>query len=192
MKFSAVLLAGGESRRMGSEKATLIFRGEALWQRQIGLLRELEPQEIFVSARSERSWRPADTELILDEAPSRGPLSGLSAALLRFRTDHLVVLAVDMPFVTSAYLGFLCSLATEGCGVLPMIGERHEPLAAVYPREARSDFSTALMGDEFSLQPLCQDLTRVGKLRTFQISEVEKRFYKSVNEPKDLTIGDAA
>jgi molybdopterin-guanine dinucleotide biosynthesis protein A len=188
MKFSAVLLAGGESRRMGSEKAAMIFRGKPLWRRQIDLLRELQPEEIFVSARSERHWRPVDTELLLDEAPSRGPLSGLAGALLRMRTGHLLTLAVDMPFMTEAHLRSICSLTEEDRGVLPMIGQRAEPLAAVYPREVHTDFSAALRGDEFSLQPLCQKLARAGKLRIFQISKKEKEFYKSANEPKDLTI----
>src|SRR5437773_9544942 len=102
MTLTAVLLAGGESRRMGTEKATIVFNGEPLWQRQIKLLRHLRPEEISVSARAERSWRPADTELVLDQPPSRGPISGLTAALGRTRTSHLIALAVDMPFITNA------------------------------------------------------------------------------------------
>ena len=45
MNISAVLLAGGESRRMGQDKATLLFRGKPLWQIQLELLRKLEPAE---------------------------------------------------------------------------------------------------------------------------------------------------
>ena len=76
--FSAVLLAGGESRRMGKDKATLSYRGKPLWQIQLELLRQLTPQEIFVSARSDPDWRPADIQFVADDPPSRGPLSGLA------------------------------------------------------------------------------------------------------------------
>src|SRR5256886_8660143 len=100
MTLTAVLLAGGESRRMGTEKATIVFNGEPLWQRQIKLLRHLGPENILVSARAERSWRPADTESVLDQPPSRGPTSGLTPALARTRTSHLIALAVDMRFIT--------------------------------------------------------------------------------------------
>src|SRR5947199_5422668 len=150
--LSTVLLAGGESRRMGRDKATIEFEGRPLWERQLEILRALRPETIFVSARQSPCWLPADTELILDDPPSRGPLSGLRKALAAMRTTHLVVLAVDMPFITAEQLRVLCGLAGQGCGVTPMIGERAEPLAAVYSRESALDFAAALAGRDFSLQ----------------------------------------
>src|SRR5450631_272010 len=105
MTLTAVLLAGGESRRMGRDKAAITFRGEPLWQRQLEVLRALLPEKIFVSVRQEPSWLSLETELLLDEPPSRGPLSGLTRALASTQTSHLVVLAVDMPFMTSEQMG---------------------------------------------------------------------------------------
>src|SRR2546430_17648513 len=79
MNISAVLLAGGESRRMGQDKATFIFGGKPLWQIQLNLLRELRPRELFLSARTDPAWRPLGVQFVRDEPPSRGPLSGPSA-----------------------------------------------------------------------------------------------------------------
>ncbi|MEP6699521.1 MAG: NTP transferase domain-containing protein, partial [Verrucomicrobiota bacterium] len=90
MKFSAVLLAGGESRRMGRDKTTIIFDGQPLWLRQLEVLRGLHPEKIFVSARTDPPWRPIEIELLLDEPPSRGPLSGLTRALQFMPTSHLI------------------------------------------------------------------------------------------------------
>jgi molybdenum cofactor guanylyltransferase len=188
MTLTAVLLAGGESRRMGRDKATIAFRGEPLWQRQLELLRGLRPEKIFVSVRKEPSWLPLDTELLLDEPPFRGPLSGLTRALASMQTSHLAVLAVDMPFMTSGQIGVLWSLTTIGCGVLPMIGDGAEPLAAIYPREAGSDLFAALGSDNFSLQRLSRSLVQRGKLRVFQVSQREKGLYRSVNERGDLPV----
>ena len=186
LTFSAVLLAGGESRRMGRDKAGVVFRDEPLWRRQLRVLRDLGPEKVFVSARTESVWLPDDTELLLDEPPSRGPLSGLAKALSQMKTSHLVVLAVDMPFVTREQLHHLCSLATEGCGVVPMIGERAEPLAAIYPREAAPDFISALAGADLSLQPLVRKLAAAGRVQTFSVPPEDERFYRSINTPADL------
>src|SRR5437660_4792704 len=146
MNISAALLVGGESRRMGQDKATLAFHGSPLWEIQLDLLRKMRPREIFLSARSDPVWRPADVHFVPDQTPSRGPLSGLAATLSRIRTDHLLALAIDMPFMTAELLRALCNSIEPGRGVIPRIGDRAEPLAAIYPNGAGIDLNTALSG----------------------------------------------
>jgi molybdenum cofactor guanylyltransferase len=184
--LSAVLLAGGESRRMGTDKATIEFEGRPLWERQLEVLRVLGPASIFVSARTRPSWLPADVELILDDQPSCGPLSGLTKAMAAMRTTHLIALAIDMPFMTAEQLRVLCSLAGESCGVVPMIGQRAEPLAAIYPAEAAADFVAALGGPDFSLQLIVRKLAVDQKVRLFPVPVEQGHFYLNVNEPGDV------
>jgi len=186
MNISAVLLAGGESRRMGKDKATVLFRGKPLWQIQIDLLRKLEPAEIFVSARTDPSWRPDDVQFVADDPPSRGPLSGLAASLAQMRTAYLLALAIDMPFMSENYLRYLCDHIEPGTGVVPTIDNRAEPLAAIYPREANADFRGALVGTDFSLQTLTGRLVEAGKLREVRVKDQEKNFFLNVNELSDL------
>jgi molybdopterin-guanine dinucleotide biosynthesis protein A len=186
MNITAVLLAGGESRRMGKDKATLLFRGKPLWRIQVELLRKLKPAEIFVSARTDPSWRPDDVQFVLDEPPSRGPLSGLAASLAKMNTAHLLALAIDMPFMTEQYLKFLCDQIEPGTGVAPTLDNRAEPLAAIYPREASVDFQSALSSEDFSLQTLVCDLIEAGKLREIPVTEQEKKLFLNVNELSDL------
>jgi len=189
LDISAVLLAGGESRRMGGDKATILFGGKPLWKIQLELLRKLEPAEIFVSARTDPAWRPDDVQFVADVPPSRGPLSGLVASLDRTCTSHLLALAIDMPFMTQKYLKFLCHQIKPGCGVLPKIGSRAEPLAAIYPREASPDFRRALAGADFSLQTLTSRLIDAGKLRPIAVLDEEKKFFVNLNEPADVQSG---
>jgi molybdenum cofactor guanylyltransferase len=186
MNISAALLAGGQSRRMGRDKATIPFRGEPLWQIQLDLLHKLQPAEIFVSARTDPIWRPPDLTFVPDEPPSRGPLSGLTATLARIRSNHLLVVAIDMPFMNEDHLRYLCDKIEPGRGVLPMIGNQLEPLAAIYPLEARVDFVNALSGVDFSMQTLTNHLVKIGRLRVIRVSEEEQRFYRNLNEPDDL------
>ena len=184
--LSAVLLAGGESRRMGRDKATLPFRGRPLWQIQLELLRKLKPAEIFISASTDPKWRPHDVTFVADVPPSRGPLSGLAASLNRMSTSHLLALAIDMPLMSSEYLEFLCAQIEPGRGVLAKIGDRAEPLAAIYPREAAIETAKALAGTDFSLQSLACDLVAVGKLRAISVTQQEEKFFRNMNELADL------
>jgi molybdenum cofactor guanylyltransferase len=186
MNISAVLLAGGESRRMGKDKATLLFRGRPLWKIQFDLLRTLQPEEIFVSARTDPPWRPSGVQFVSDEPPSCGPLSGLSATLARISTDHLLALAIDMPLMTENYLRLICNRVEPGRGVLPMIGNRAEPLAAIYPKGAGIDFITALSGSEFSLQSLTKKLVETGKLNSVNVLEEEGKFFRNFNDLSDF------
>src|SRR5438477_7717209 len=165
MTISAVLLAGGKSRRMGRDKATMLFRGLPLWRVQLDLLRKAQLQELFVSAQTDPPWRSVDVGFVADDQPSRGPLSGIAAALSRMSSDHLLVLAIDMPFMSENYLRDLCERLEPGRGVVPVFENLAEPLAAIYPREARVDFANALSGSDFSLQSLIPKLIATGKLR---------------------------
>ena len=181
-----MLLVGGESRRMGRDKATLEWRGRPLWKWQIEKLRALHPQKTLVSARLDPPWRPADVELILDTPPSRGPLSGLAAALVSIETDHLLALAIDTPLMTTEHLRHLCDLATEKTGVIPMIDGKAEPLVAIYPKEAGVIFQEALRSDSFSLQPIVQKLVALNIIQVMPVSASARKFYANINEPQDL------
>jgi molybdenum cofactor guanylyltransferase len=186
MNISAVLLAGGESRRMGQDKATLVLHGKRLWEIQLDLLRKLRPKEIFVSGRSDPVWRPADVYFAPDQTPSRGPLSGLAATLPRIRTDHLLALAIDMPLMTEDFLRSLSNLKKPSCGVVPMLGDRAEPLAAIYPKGADSNVIAALSGPDFSLRSLATRLIAAGKLRLVSVSKDEETYFRNFNKPGDF------
>jgi molybdopterin-guanine dinucleotide biosynthesis protein A len=174
---------------MSRDKATIEFDGRPLWERQLEILRALRPETIFVSARTTPVWLPTDAELLLDDPPSRGPLSGLTKALATMRTTHLLALGVDMPFMASEQLSNLWGLAQAGWGVVPVIRGQAEPLAAIYPAEAAADFAAALGGTDFSLQRVIQILTAEEKVRLFTVRARDEHLYPSVNEPGDLKEG---
>ena len=186
MKFSAVLLAGGESRRMGQDKTMMLFRDRPLWQHQLETLRQISPHEIFIAARTDPAWRPAEVEFVADAQPSRGPLSGIAAALSRTTNDHLLVVGIDMPFMAADYLRELCEKARNGVGVVPLIEDRLEPLAAIYPRGAGVDFASALNGDDFSLQFVVRKLITLGKMQAITVSAEDNLLFRNLNEPADL------
>lgn len=184
--LSAVLLAGGESIRMGRDKAKLEVDGKPLWQHQLALLESLKPTEIFVSARTDPDWRPGNTIFVPDEPPSVGPLSGIAATLRKSHGSHLLVLAVDLHSITPEYLESLIDQAAPVRGVVPMIGNRAEPLAAIFPAEAAVDFESALGQRDHSLQKVVRKLLHQQKVRVVPVNDDEQKYFRNINSPADL------
>jgi molybdopterin-guanine dinucleotide biosynthesis protein A len=191
MTLAAVLFVGGESRRMGADKATLVLNSEPLWSRQLRVLRELKPEKILISARTKPAWCPPEIDVVLDEPPSRGPLSGLAAALRKIRTTHLLALAIDLPRMSAAHLQKLWNAAQPGCGVVPMNGDEFEPLCAVYPGEEDTiaAMQNALSGGDVSLRGVVKALMACGRMKAFPIADPEKELYLNVNTPEELSKG---
>jgi molybdenum cofactor guanylyltransferase len=183
--LTAVLFTGGESRRMGVDKATLTLNGEPLWSRQIRILRELHPANVMVSARNKPDWCPDEIEVALDEPPSRGPLSGLVAALEKIRTTHLLALAIDLPRITSAHLKELWALAEPGVGIVPQNDGRSEPLCAIYPAEALNALREGLSEKDVSLGRFIMTLAAQKRFRFYTVAESERSLYQNINTPEE-------
>jgi molybdopterin-guanine dinucleotide biosynthesis protein A len=186
MMLSAILIAGGLSSRMGADKATLIIGDEPLWQQQLRLLNDLRPMALWVSARTALPWCPAEIEVVTDRPPSRGPLSGLVAGLLRLQTSHLLVLAIDLPQMTTEHLQKLWGLASPGMGVIPLNGSYFEPLCAIYPIEAAAIAEVALNSSDVSLQSFAQTLRRQSQAHVYDLTPEEQPLYHNMNTPSDL------
>lgn len=171
---------------MGTDKATLIYEGRPLWQRQWDLLRTLHPEAIYISARSQPAWCPDDSIMVLDEPPSHGPLSGLVAALQHLRTTHLLALAVDLPRMTADHLQSLWSAAQPGRGVIPQQADFYEPLCAIYPAESCALAVDSLAAGDYSLQSLARAMITKGLMQPHPLKADELSLYHNTNRPEDL------
>ena len=185
-KLTGLLLAGGLSSRMGHDKATLLIDDQPLWARQMAVLRQLRPEAIFISARLAPDWAPADVHVLLDNPPSRGPLSGIAAALSQLRGSHLLVLGVDLLDMTSEHLAKLRDWTEPGRGVIPRNRDHLGPVAAIYPREAAALAQKALALHDVSLQSFAAELLREGFLKEYAVTPEEAGLYVNLNSPEDL------
>lgn len=186
MTLTAVLFAGGLSSRMGTDKAQVEVFGQPLWARQLNLLQSLKPETVWVSARARPSWCPTNIEAVLDDHPSRGPLSGLVPALARIKTSHLLALAIDLPCITQTMLERLWRTAEVGRGVVRVNQGRFEPLCAIYPRESAAIAAEALNRGELSLQQLILRLEQQNLLRRFPITAIDEEAFLNLNTSADL------
>jgi molybdopterin-guanine dinucleotide biosynthesis protein A len=133
MTFSAVILAGGKSRRMGRDKAWLEFDGQPLISRQIETAHAAGAAELLISGRADVDYSGVRGQVLIDAFPDAGPLAGLERALDAAGFPLLLALAVDMPHLSPPFLRQLIDRCEPARGVVPRVGHRLEPLAAVYP-----------------------------------------------------------
>jgi len=187
--FSALLLAGGKSTRMGRDKATVIVEGQPLWRRQLATLTATGAHEIFISGKSTGPYMHAGIEVLEDLHPDCGPLAGLEAALRRMQTPLLCVLAIDLPWMTAPYLSQLVEKAFhEKCGVVPQAGDRFEPLAAVYPRAMLPLVEEQLSALDYSMQPLIRRAVERNLVTPYAIADEDCPLFRNVNTPADLGV----
>jgi molybdopterin-guanine dinucleotide biosynthesis protein A len=133
--ITVCIQAGGQSTRMGEDKALKTFLGRPLIQRVIDRLTPIA-DEVIVTTNRPQDFRFLGLPLFPDLKPGRGALGGLYTALACARQDVVAVVACDMPFASPALLqaaGQLL-LEEEQDVVIAKSQEGYEPLHAVYRR----------------------------------------------------------
>ena len=187
--FTAVLLAGGKSTRMGRDKAGVLVGGQPLWQRQLATLRAVQPQELFISGKADGPYAGAGVEILADNFPGLGPLAGLEAALRRARHPLVLVLAIDLPAMTADFLsGLVHAAAASATGCVPCADGWFEPLAAVYPRACQPLAAACLREPDRSMQRFVRLAAEQGFMRVRALADSERGLFQNLNEPGDLPV----
>ena len=135
--LSLVIQAGGESRRMGADKALLPFLGQPLILRPLNRLAGL-PDEVLVTSNHPESYRILGLTPIPDRLPGYGALGGLYTALSAARYPYVAVVACDMPFASPEIFSIELVLLQEtgADAIIPRSGAGTEPFHAIYRRES--------------------------------------------------------
>ena len=185
MNLLGVVLAGGASQRLGSDKAELRLTGEPLWRRQMKVLRSAGAGRVVLVRRPGQS-APDGIECWRDGTEGAGPLRGLRAALAPRLAPFVAVLAVDMPGIDAAWFRWLAKFCRAGSGAMACHPEAYEPLAAIYPAEALAAVEGHLAGDDQSLQSLAWDLASAGRVSLHPLTKKKALRLTSINTPAHL------
>lgn len=187
MNFTALLLAGGRSRRMGSDKATILIKGQPLWRRQLDLLAGLSPNELLVSGNPGGPWKGAGCKVVADRLAESGPLAGIASALAVAEHEALLVLALDLPAMTADFLKCLLEVAAERrSGVVSRDQHRFKPMAAVYTRSCLSLAQNCLAGTDRSMQNFVRTAAARGLVSLTTLLEEDVPQFRNLNTPGDL------
>jgi molybdopterin-guanine dinucleotide biosynthesis protein A len=134
--LTVCIQAGGESSRMGEDKALKTFLGRPLIQRVIERISSIA-DEVIVTTNRPEEYAFLKRRLYSDLKPGRGALGGLYTAIASARYPLVAVVACDMPFASATLLEAESTLLLEEDVdvVIPRSEEGYEPLHAVYRRE---------------------------------------------------------
>lgn len=189
-EVTGVILAGGRSQRMGTDKALLPVDGELLVERAARALAPFAHRLLVLDRPGEGPLRAGQVlphwVRVYDRFPGTGPLGGLITALAAAPTPWVALAACDMPHLSPAYYEALVAQLRPGCQVLvPRWAEGAEPLAGAYHREALPVLLDALERGERKLvravEPLVACPVEPGWLEPHQ----PHRLFANVNRPEE-------
>lgn len=183
--FTAFILAGGRSTRMGSDKAFLDLNGKPLIAHALDLLRAITQEVKIVGDPQKFS---ALAPVIDDIYPARGPLGGIHAALAGTSTTWNWVLGVDLPFIESRFLNYLIAQAqsTDAVVTVPSANGHMQPLCAVYRKEFCPVAERALSAGKNKIDALFgQVLTRIIQEPELAALGFPARMFRNLNTPAD-------
>jgi len=179
------VLAGGQSSRMGQDKAFMDFGGQTLLDRALTVMGDVCDRVAIVGDPA----RFANYEsVVADIFSGCGPLAGIQAALAHSTGELNLLLAVDMPFVSAELLAFLFTKAenTDAVVTVPRTARGLQPLCAVYRRDFCTIAEQALRAGKYKVDGAFAGVA----VRTIDEQELaaagfSARSFFNVNTPQD-------
>ncbi|MEX0821297.1 MAG: molybdenum cofactor guanylyltransferase [Rhodothermales bacterium] len=179
---TGLVLAGGQSRRFGRDKSTYVVEGRRMIDRVVSAVRPLVLDVMISVAEKGQAPEGLTGRVVTDAVPGLGPLGGIRSGLSETHTPWLLVVACDMPYVTTDALGGLIKACDPGLHAVVATdddGRRH-PLCACFHRSVLRRIDEQVAASELSLHGL---LDRLAVREVRLPSEV----LRNVNRPRDLT-----
>lgn len=188
--IEGVILVGGQSRRMGRDKSTLVLAGTTMLERIGSAMAPLVERIRLVGGQIHANPAfPVQPDL----RPNQGPLSGIHAALATANASCVVVVACDLPFVTTRLLSGLAELMSSTIdAVVPRVAGRAVPVCAVYRTRCLSELEASLDRGELEAHRLLDGLeTRFVENEALARLDPRGLGLRNINTPDDLRNAEA-
>ncbi|MDR0648786.1 MAG: molybdenum cofactor guanylyltransferase [Synergistaceae bacterium] len=185
--MSAVVLAGGRSSRMGSDKALLKW-GEKNFLETILRALSMFP-DVMISAADKESYRWAHARVVADIYRDTGPVGGIYSSLVASERDYLFVTACDTPLLSASLIGEICR-AAEGCHccvardenglVHSLCGAYHKSMIPIFKDQIeKGRYKIALAYDKVTIKYLDLSPRQSAELRNFNTEGEYKKLIGS-------------
>lgn len=185
--ITGVVLAGGQSKRYGSNKALALLKGKPLIKHVAETVASIFNDCLLVTNTPEQ-YGFLNMPMIRDRYQDMGPLAGIHAALLYISTPRAFIVACDMPNLSPELIQYLCSINEQEYDVIiPWSHKGQEPLFGVYHKKSVAVIESHLK------QKDCQIIRALEGLQVRRVGEQEilsitggLACFKNINRPVDL------
>lgn len=179
--ITGIILAGGKSSRMGTDKGFVLLKNKPFVQHIIDVLAPLVNEIIIVSDNSDYDkFKVKRVEDIIKES---GPLAGLYSGLYHSKTERNIVLSCDIPLVNTQILNQLIAVDDEAIDVVQcQAQDKTMPLIALYKKRVLNDCLTTLESGERRLRVFINQLNT----KTIHIEQELEKYTANINTPNEL------
>ncbi len=183
MKFGAVILYGGKSRRMGRDKAELIIENQTFLEHISAELKNFD--ELLLSVDSLDKSPDSKYTAVTDIYADCGPMGGIYAALSACNSDALLVVSCDLPLFREELGNYLCSQLTEDAdAVVPVTSDgRMHPLCAVYLKSVAPVFEKHLKSNSYKILDAYRDMNV--KYIAMDRTPCSEKWLQNINTPQE-------
>lgn len=179
-KFSIIVLAGGQSRRMGQDKAALAWGKNDVLSSLLGRLVPLS-DDVLVISNAVREVSPPVRQFP-DIIPGKGPLSGIHAGLIHARYDLVFVTACDVPFLAPEIILPIVQSAKNKDASVAVYKEKIEPLFACYHKRCSGIIAELLLAEKYRVIDF---LARINWQRVEDLPKYTDSCFMNINTPHD-------
>lgn len=185
MPVTGIILAGGKSSRMGTEKGLQELCGKSLISYAIEVL-SVFCSEIIISSSSD-AYQSLGFRVVADEFPGIGPMGGIYSALKQSKTEKTLVLSCDLPFVSVELLSHILK-NSEGYQVaVPWEGNRHyEPLCGFYRSSVLDQMDSFIQKGNYKLPDLFEEISINRLIINSELELYREHLFLNVNSKHDL------
>jgi molybdopterin-guanine dinucleotide biosynthesis protein A len=190
MNCAALVLCGGQSRRMGTPKEWLSIGNERMVQRVVRLVATVaDPVAVVAAPGQSLPELPPSVAIYSDAAKGRGPLEGLATGLAALppSVEFVFAIGADSPLLQPAWIKRLVQLIGENDLAIPYVGGFHHPLAAVYRRTTSLPAIERLMATGRSALVDLVDAVRTRLVTADELCDVDSELdtLRNLNTPED-------
>ncbi len=183
VNVTGIILAGGKSSRMGTDKGLVEYKGKSLVEYAIDLLSPFCDEVIIASDNED--YKQFGLTVVSDHYKDKGPLGGIHAGIKAAKNHWCLVLSCDMPHVLPLSVSYLLSnIQSENC-IVPIHHGKVEPLFSVFSKSTLAHVEYCLKTDRLKMLRVLEELK--AKFLCFNvITKQSVDHFHNVNRPKDL------